>query len=107
MCRCFSLNFIRTFALLSVAIFAQVGLADQQRSGEALYQDICQYCHDTGIGPQLWARQLPSSYISYVVRHGQKAMPAFRLTEISKAELTRVATFIETSKGQTGKGTAK
>jgi cytochrome c5 len=78
MCRCFSMKTCRGFALLAVAAFLQTGqAAEKERSGELVYQTICQYCHETGVGPELGLRQLPAVYTTHVVRHGFRAMPAF------------------------------
>ncbi len=97
--RCFSKKTYRGFALLAVAAFLQTGqAAEKERSGELVYQTICRYCHETGVGPQLRLRQLPAVYTTHVVRHGFRAMPAFRPTEISDQELERVAAFIERNK---------
>lgn len=97
---CFSMKTKMGLALLAVAVFAQTGqAAAKERSGEIVYQKICQYCHETGVGPELRSRQLPSAYTTLVVRRGFRAMPAFRSTEISDQELERVAAFIEHNKG--------
>ncbi|MCF7981921.1 MAG: cytochrome c [Pseudomonadales bacterium] len=93
------------FGKISIA-FVLIGLllqtaqaGDPERSGERVYQAVCQYCHETGIGPKLTGRQLPSAYIQHVARNGLRAMPAFRITEISHQELASVAKLIETSNG--------
>lgn len=97
--RYFSMKTYRGFALLAVAVFLQTGqAAAKERSGELVYRTICQYCHETGVGPQLRLRQLPAVYTTHVVRHGFRAMPAFRPTEITDQELERVAAFIERNK---------
>jgi mono/diheme cytochrome c family protein len=100
MWRCFSINTCRRFALLAVTVFLQTGqAAENERSGEVVYQKVCQYCHETGIGPELRSRKLPAVYTLHVVRNGFRAMPAFRPTEISDQELERVASFIERNNG--------
>lgn len=100
MCRCISVKTYRGFALLAVAVFLQTGqAAEKERSGEVVYQKVCQYCHETGVGPEIRSRQLPTVYTTHVVRNGFRAMPAFRPTEISDQELERVAAFIERNKG--------
>jgi len=99
MCRIFSTKTYRGIVLLAVVVFLQSGqAAENGRSGELVYQTICQYCHATGIGPEIRARQLPAAYTTVIVRQGLRAMPAFRLTEISDQELERVAAFIEHKK---------
>lgn len=97
---CFSMKPKMGFALLAIAVFAQTGqAAAKERSGEIVYQKICRYCHETGVGPELRSRQLPTVYTTLIVRQGFRAMPAFRPTEISDQELERVADFIEHIKG--------
>jgi len=98
--RYFSVKTYRGCALLAVAVFLQTGqAAEKERSGELVYQTICKYCHETGVGPEIKLRQLPAVYTTHIVRHGFRAMPAFRPTEISDQELERVAVFIERNKG--------
>ena len=100
MCRCFSVKTYRGFALLAVALFLQTSqAAEKERSGEIVYQKVCQYCHETGVGPKIRSRQLPTVYTTHVVRIGFRAMPAFRPTEISDQELERVAALIERNNG--------
>jgi mono/diheme cytochrome c family protein len=97
---CISVNTKKVLALLVVAVFGQTGqAAEKERSGEVVYQTVCQYCHETGVGPEIRSRQFPAAYTTHVVRHGLPAMPAFRPTEISDQELERVATFVEHNKG--------
>ena len=43
--------------------------------------------------------KLPPDYVSYVVRHGISFMPSFRKTEISDAELARVAAYLAAAPG--------
>ena len=100
MWRCFSMKTYRGFALLAVTVFLQTGYAaEDERSGELVYQKVCQYCHETGIGPELKSRKLPAIYTTHIVRNGFRAMPAFRPTEIGDQELERVASFIERNDG--------
>lgn len=100
MCRCLRSKRLILLALLGATIFVPVSRAeDAARKPEQIYQAVCRYCHETGLGPQLKARQLPAAYVTHVVRHGQRAMPAFRSTEISDTELQRIAAFIEGSEG--------
>ena len=97
---CISMKTKMGFALMAVGLLAQTGLAaEKERSGEIVYQTVCRYCHETGVGPELRARQLPTAYTTIIVRNGFRAMPAFRPTEISDHELESVAAFIERNKG--------
>jgi mono/diheme cytochrome c family protein len=68
------------------------------RSGAVVYQQSCGYCHGRNVGPVIRGRALPQDYIRQMIRQGQNAMPAFRPSEISEAELTAVATFVANSK---------
>lgn len=61
------------------------------------YAKVCSYCHETGIGPVLLGRQLPTVYIENVVRQGFRAMPSFRPTEIDNAALASVARWVSES----------
>jgi mono/diheme cytochrome c family protein len=100
MCHCLQFKYFKVLALLSAAAVVQLAKADDiPRSAEEVYRVVCHYCHDTGIGPEIKGRQLPAAYVSYLVRNGQGAMPAFRPTEISDTELERVAATIERGKG--------
>jgi mono/diheme cytochrome c family protein len=65
--------------------------AGQWKDADHLYAKICANCHDSGVGPVMTGRDFkPDHYVS-VVRHGQKAMPAFRVTEIDDATLQALA----------------
>jgi mono/diheme cytochrome c family protein len=83
----------------SIALAAQkLGKPLGERPPEAIYAKTCGYCHGTNVGPIILGRSLPVSYIKRRVRGGQNAMPAFRPTEITNAELNKLATWISTSK---------
>jgi mono/diheme cytochrome c family protein len=68
-----------------------------QRSPEKVYASTCGYCHGTNIGPIIRGRGLPAGTIQAMVRSGMNAMPAFRPSEISPAELAALAQWIEKS----------
>lgn len=68
-----------------------------QRSPEKVYSSTCGYCHGTNIGPIIRGRSLPAVAVSAMVRSGMNAMPAFRPSEISPAELAALAQWIEKS----------
>lgn len=80
-------------ACLSVATPSSATSAD----GIRVYDKVCRYCHDAGVGPVIKGRQLPPEYVKRVVRFGNRAMPAFRPTEIDDAALTEVARLIASS----------
>jgi len=68
---------------------------NQNLNNNVTYKNICGYCHDTGIGPEITGRKLPVEYTTYIVRHGFRAMPAFPETHVDKDALITVAKFIE------------
>lgn len=67
------------------------------RAPERIYATNCGYCHGRNVGPVIRGRSLPSEFVSVMVRHGRGAMPAFRPTEISSAELDALAHWISAS----------
>ncbi len=71
--------------------------ANDWESGEQIFGKICQYCHTQGVGPILTGRNLPPVYFSTIARNGMNAMPAFRPTELSSADLEKVANFLSES----------
>ena len=71
--------------------------ASQWRDSGAVYEKVCGHCHDMGVGPVIKGRQLPVEYVRRVVRFGNRAMPAFRPSEINDAMLLDVANMIHTS----------
>lgn len=79
--------------IVGVGLIAAVGTAaaGQWRDGGQVYEKVCKHCHEAGVGPVLRGRNLPQEYIQRVVRHGNRAMPAFRTTEIDDASLADVA----------------
>jgi len=69
---------------------------------EGIYSRTCGYCHGTNVGPILLGKDYPPEAIVYMVRNGKGAMPAFRPTEISDAELRALGSWISTSKPAAG-----
>jgi (+)-pinoresinol hydroxylase len=88
-------------------------LAPAYAPGRAVYEKWCAPCHDPGvIHPGTHAlmtkypggsrasglitawTDLPSAYVTYMVRHGISVMPQFRKTEISDAELADLAAYL-------------
>jgi mono/diheme cytochrome c family protein len=61
------------------------------------YAKVCSHCHDTGVGPALLSRQLQPQYVENTVRHGFRAMPAFRPSEIDAKALADVARWVSES----------
>lgn len=64
------------------------------RSGARLAQNTCFQCHGLGVAPDLRRQVLDYATFHRVARHGLNAMPAFRETEISDAELRAVYDYI-------------
>ena len=68
-----------------------------QRAPQKTYASTCGYCHGANVGPVLLGRHLPAGYVRQMVRAGRNAMPAFRPTEITPAELDTLAVWISTA----------
>jgi len=64
------------------------------KDGAEIYAKICAYCHETQVGPSIRNRELPINYIRTIVRNGNRAMPAFRSSEIDDESLTKLSDFI-------------
>ena len=69
----------------------------QVRSPEQVYATTCGDFHGHNVGPVLRGRGLAAPAIVSIARHGRGAMPAFRPTEISNAELEALARWIQAS----------
>ncbi|WP_454456061.1 c-type cytochrome [Thauera phenylacetica] len=78
---------------------AQLALAAAPPAQERdrTYAKVCGFCHDAGVGPAILGRELPVAYIENVVRHGFRAMPSFRSSEIDNAALASVARWVSQS----------
>ncbi len=75
----------------------KLGAILPQRSPQKTYASTCAYCHGANVGPIILGRHLPPAYIHQMVRAGRNAMPAFRPTEITPAELDTLAVWISTA----------
>lgn len=64
------------------------------KNGAEVYAKICALCHDTAVGPAIRGRGLDPSYIQLIVRHGNRAMPAFRAAEIDDQSLEKLAEYV-------------
>jgi mono/diheme cytochrome c family protein len=62
--------------------------------GAEVYSKVCALCHDTNVGPTIRGRGLDPLYISLMVRHGSRAMPAFREAEIDDQALQKLAEYV-------------
>lgn len=67
------------------------------RGPQFIYDRTCGYCHGHNVGPIILGRNLPPQLIESFVRHGNGAMPAFKPTEITDAELAALARWISTA----------
>ena len=88
-------------AIASAASAAPVGPAMDAKlatGAEGTYSETCAYCHGSNVGPIILGRHLPADMIKATVRGGRGAMPAFRPTEISDADLAVLADWISASK---------
>lgn len=80
--------------LVALTAQAHADSSGKWLSGQEAYRKVCAYCHETGVGPVLTGRNLPPEYVSTMVRLGNRAMPAFRPTEINDETLAKVAQLI-------------
>jgi mono/diheme cytochrome c family protein len=64
------------------------------KDGAEIYAKICAYCHEAHVGPPIRNRELPAAYIRTIVRNGNRAMSAFRPSEIDDESLIKLADFI-------------
>jgi mono/diheme cytochrome c family protein len=84
-------------ALAVAPIGQKLGEPLPRRTAEQVYASTCAYCHGANIGPVIRGRALPAAMVEMTVRQGRNAMPAFRPSEISPAELNDLAQWIEAS----------
>jgi mono/diheme cytochrome c family protein len=64
------------------------------KDGAEVYAKICALCHETRVGPTLRGRGLDPTYVQLIVRHGNRAMPAFRASEIDDQSLEKLAEYV-------------
>ena len=74
---------------------ARAQAAGQWQSPAQVYQKVCAYCHETGVGPHIRGL-FPAKFYAQVVRHGMAAMPAFRPTDIDDATLQKLGEWLAT-----------
>ena len=86
-------------AAIGTIAFGSTGVAaTPPRAPEKIYNTTCGYCHGAHVGPIIRGRNLPPELVAQIVRMGPNAMPAFRPTEITDAELKSLAQWISNSK---------
>lgn len=83
--------------LAALSMWAVTAPAAPAADGVRVYQNVCRHCHEVGIGPVIKGRNLPPEYVQHTVRHGNRAMPSFRASEIDDAALADVARLIASS----------
>ena len=83
-------------ALLAVAS-ASADSSGKWQNSQEIYDKVCGYCHEVNVGPVILGRGLLPDYIKAVVRNGNRAMPAFRESEIDDAALAGVVKLVSTS----------
>lgn len=82
----------------------KVAAAAPIRDGAQVYRQICAYCHEHNVGPQILGRSYPADAMAMIVRSGLNGMPSFRATDITDAELKAVTEYVATSSASTGAG---
>jgi len=60
----------------------------------AIWASACTYCHDRGVAPPLFGRNLDAALIAAAVRNGLGSMPAFHPSEISDQALAQLAAWV-------------
>ncbi|NMM26813.1 MAG: cytochrome c [Glaciimonas sp.] len=91
-------TFLRLCIGIPVMLFANAAVADgsgQWLNGQDAYSKVCGFCHDQGIGPVIKGVAKNSDLIRLVVRAGNRAMPAFRQSEIDDATLAKITEYIQ------------
>ncbi len=94
------LSVFRFFATASALVAVANANADSSgkwQNSQEVYNKVCAYCHEANVGPVLTGRNLMPDYIKSVVRNGNRAMPAFRESEINEAALAGVIKLVSTS----------
>lgn len=76
---------------------ASSGDAKLATGPKGTYSRICGYCHGAKVAPVILGLNIPPVAIQTIVRSGMGAMPAFRPTEISDADLKRLSEWISHS----------
>lgn len=83
-----------SLACLMSAGAARADGSGEWKSGKEVYDKVCAYCHEKGVGPAIKGRGAPPAY-RVIVRHGRGAMPPFRSTEISDEALAKLMDHIK------------
>ena len=94
MFRCTSLALVASIPLLAIASFSMADGSGKWTSGQEVYQKVCIYCHEAGVSPVLLGRKFPPEALKYFVRHGSRAMPAFKPSFIDDKALDELSKYI-------------
>lgn len=85
---------VLAFAFLAPTGIALADSSGEWKSGKEVYDKVCGYCHDKGVGPAIRGRGSPPEYRA-VVRQGRRAMPPFRSSEISDEALVKLLDYVK------------
>jgi len=88
----------RQLAALALAVTlasaAMAQSAGQWKDNAQVWNSLCRYCHETPLAPPLFGRALPETAVTYLVRAGRNAMPAFFSRLLNDAEVRELARWI-------------
>ncbi|HUE11701.1 MAG TPA: cytochrome c [Steroidobacteraceae bacterium] len=79
--------------LAALLLPARPAAADATAPAE-IWASACTYCHDRGVAPPLFGRNLDAALIAAAVRNGLDSMPAFHPSEISDEALAQLAAWV-------------
>lgn len=95
---CLKACLLATFSVLATPAAPVFGQPNGRwKSGEEVYNKVCAYCHDTGVGPVIKGRTFPPPAYEAFVRNGHLAMPSFRDTEIDQRALQALSEYLARS----------
>jgi len=81
-------------AALLVPTAAQAQSAGEWPSSQQLWRETCSYCHNDHVARELRGTGLTAQAIATAVRSGPGTMPTFAPSEVSDAELERLAQWL-------------
>lgn len=81
--------------MLAALLLAAATAPSERRTPQAIWRSSCTYCHDNSkVGPPVPAG-IDAQAVTLFVRKGAGAMPPFHPSEISDAELARLAAWLK------------
>lgn len=95
--RLYLIRLLAAAAALVAAGSANADSTGKWQSSQEIYDKVCGYCHEANVGPVITGRNLMPEYIQAIVRNGNRAMPAFRESEINDAALAGVVKLVSSS----------